>query len=235
MRLSWIEDAKRNAVLSAIRPIKNGWIIGLGSGSTVKYAVKELARLHRDRKFQFTIAPTSYQMEHMSASNGLTTISFSEVASVDYAIDGADQVQEGTLNLVKGGGGALLREKLIDTAARDLAIVIDQSKLSKHLGGKQPIPLEVLPLAYKYVQSVVAKIGGRAKVRESLGKIGPVITDNGNFILDADFGKIQNAVTVERRLKMIPGVLETGLFVGLRKKVYVGLRDGGVKILKTRQ
>lgn len=235
MSLSWIEEAKRNAVLSSIQRIKNGWIVGLGSGSTVAYAVRELARLRRDNKLQFTIAPTSYQMEHLSASYGLTTISFSEVASVDYAIDGADQVQEGTLNLVKGGGGALLREKLIDTAARELAIVIDETKLSKHLGGKQPIPLEVMPLAYKYVHSVIANMGGRAKLREGLGKTGPVITDNGNFILDADLGKIRNAAPVEHRLKMIPGVMETGLFVGLKKEVYVGLRRGGVRILKSRQ
>jgi ribose 5-phosphate isomerase A len=102
------------------------------------------------------------------------------------------------------------------------------------LGGKQLIPLEVLPLAYKYVQSVVAKMGGRAKLRESLGKAGPVITDNGNFILDADFGKIQSPVQLERRLQAIPGLLETGLFTGLRKRVYVGLRGGGVRVLKTR-
>ena len=234
MKLSWIEDAKRNAVLKAIEPIRNGWIVGLGSGSTVSYAVKELARLRRDRKFQFSIVPTSYQIEHLSTSNGLTTISMNEVAGIDYAIDGADQVQENTLNLVKGRGGALLREKLVDIAARDLAIVIDESKLSKYLGGKQSIPIEVLPLAYKYVQSAVAKIGGRAKLRESIGKAGPVITDNGNFILDADFGKIQNAVPLERRLKTIPGILETGLFIGLTKQVYVGLRSGKVRVLKTR-
>ncbi|HKM51216.1 MAG TPA: ribose-5-phosphate isomerase A, partial [Candidatus Bathyarchaeia archaeon] len=124
--------------------------------------------------------------------------------------------------------------KLVDTAALDLAVVVDESKVSKHLGGKQSIPLEVLPLAYKYVQSVVARMGGRAKLRESLGKAGPVITDNGNFILDADFGKIQNAVPLERRLKAIPGILETGLFLGLTKQVYVGLRTGKVKVLKTR-
>ena len=233
MNLSWIEDAKRNAVLKAIQPIRNGWIIGLGSGSTVGYAVKELARLRRDRRFQISVVPTSYQIEHLSTSNGLTTISLSEVACVDYAIDGADQVEEDTLNLVKGGGGALLREKLVDSASRELAIVVDESKLSKHLGGKQHIPLEVLPLAHKYVQSVVAKMGGRARLRESLGKAGPVITDNGNFILDADFGKIQNPAQLERRLQAVPGLLETGLFTGLRKRVYVGLRAGGVKILKT--
>ena len=234
MKLSWVEEAKRRAVLKAIEPIKNGWIIGLGSGSTVTYAVKELARLRRDRRFQLSIVPTSYQMEHLCISNGLTVTSLSEVVNVDYAIDGADQVQEGSLSLVKGGGAALLREKLVDTASRQLAIVVDETKLSKHLGGKQPIPLEVLPLGYKYVQSAVAKMGGRAKLRESLGKAGPVITDNGNFILDADFGKVQNPNQLDRQLKAIPGLLETGFFTKLKKRVYVGLRSGGVKILTNR-
>lgn len=232
--MSWIEDAKRRAALKAVEQVKNGWIVGLGSGSTVTWAVKELARMRRDRKFELSIVPTSYQIEHLAASYGLPIISLNEVVSVDYAIDGADQVQEGTLNLVKGGGAAIMREKIVDTAARDLAIVVDESKLSKHLGGKQPIPVEVLPFAYRYVQAAIAKMGGRTKLRESAGKVGPVITDNGNFILNADFGKIRNVVPLERRLRTISGILETGFFIGLTKRVYVGLRRGGVKILKPR-
>jgi len=234
MTLPWIEDAKRKAILKAIEPIKTGWIIGLGSGSTIAYAVKELARLRRDRKFDISIVPSSYQIEQLSIQNGLPIMSLNEAVSIDYTIDGADQVQQGTLHLVKGGGGALLQEKLVDVAAHDLAIAVDQSKLSKHLGGKQSIPLEVYPPAYRYVMSVIAKMGGRARLREGGGKVGPVITDNGDVLLDADFGIIRDPASLERRLKAIPGILETGLFLKLAKRVYVGLRNGEVKILKHR-
>lgn len=229
--MSWIEDAKRNAVLKAVEPVKNGWVIGLGSGSTVAYAVKELARLRRDRKMEFSVVPTSYQMEHMANSHGLRTIGLNEIVNVDYAIDGADQVQQGTLNLIKGGGGALLREKVVDSAARCLVVVADQSKIVKTLGGRQAVPLEVLPFAYKSVQAEITKMRGRAKLRESVGKVGPVITDNGNFLVDADFGQIKNPAKLDCRLKAIPGILETGLFIRLVDRVYVGHKNGDVKTL----
>jgi len=232
--LSWIEDAKRNAVLKALEPVKNGWAIGLGSGSTMAHAVKELARLQRDRKMEFSVIPTSYQMEYLAASHGLRITSLNEVARVDYAIDGADQVKIGSLDLVKGGGGALLREKIVDSSARHLVVAVDQFKVVDHLGGKQLIPLEVLPSAYRYVRSEVAKMGGKAKVRESAGKMGPVITDNGNFLVDVDFGRIHNPSRLERGLRAIPGVLETGLFVGLVDRVFVGQRNGKVRIMNPR-
>jgi len=230
MSLSWIEDAKHRAVLKALEPIKTGWIIGLGSGSTMSYAVKELTRLRRARHIEVVVVPTSYQIESLAIAHGLVIKSINEVGTIDYAIDGADQVQEGSLNVIKGGGGAMLREKIIDSAAKTLAIVVHAPKLSKYLGGNQTVPLEVLPFAHKYVQSRIVKLGGRAKLRESASKVGPVITDNGNFLLDADFGRIQNPTVLERRLKTIPGLLETGLFLNMVDKVYVGLNNG-VKLL----
>jgi len=229
--LSWIEDAKRNAVLKALEPVKSGWIIGLGSGSTMAYAVKELARLQRDRKMELSVVPTSYQMENLATSHGLKIASLNEVARVDYAIDGADQVRKGSLDLVKGGGGALLREKIVDSSAHSFVVVVDEYKMVDYLGGKQPIPLEILPFAYKYVRSEVAKIGGRAKLRESEGKMGPVISDNGNFLVDADFGPVQSPSKLERRLKFVAGVLETGLFVGMTDRAYIGQRNGKVNVI----
>ena len=223
--MSWIEDAKRRAVLKALEPIKTGWVIGLGSGSTMSYAVKELSRLRRARHIEVTVIPTSYQIENLAIAHGLVIKSINEVGTIDYAIDGADQVQEGSLNVIKGGGGAMLREKIIDSAAQTLVIVVHATKLSKHLGGKQTVPVEVLPFAYKYVQSKITKLGGRATLRESENKAGPVITDNGNFLLDADFGQIQNPTLLERHLKAIPGLLETGLFLNMADAVYVGLNN----------
>ena len=230
MSLSWIEDAKNRAVLKALEPIKTGWIIGLGSGSTMSYVVKELTRLRRARHIEVAVVPTSYQIESLAIAHGLVIKSINEVGTIDYAIDGADQVQEGSLNVIKGGGGAMLREKIIDSAAQTLAIVVHATKLSKFLGGNQTVPVEVLPFAHKYVQSRIIKLGGRAKLRESASKVGPVITDNGNFLLDADFGRIQNPTLLERHLKAIPGLLETGLFLNMVDKVYVGLKNG-VKLL----
>lgn len=231
MKLSWIEDAKRKAVLKALEAVRNGWIIGLGSGSTTAYAVSEIARLTKVRKLEVSVVPTSHQIENLALSHGLRIVSMNEALTVDYAIDGADQVEELTLNLIKGGGAAMLREKIVDTAARKLAIVIDETKISKHLGGKQSVPLEVLPFAYKYVQAQIVKMGSRARLREGGGKVGPVITDNGNFVLDADFGRINKPALLERRLKAIPGLVETGLFLNMVDVVYVGLSTGEVKSL----
>jgi ribose 5-phosphate isomerase A len=230
--LTWIEDAKRRAVLKAIQPIRNGWIIGLGSGSTTAYAVAEISRLVRARRFDLSVVPTSHQIENLAASHGLKIRTLNEIHTVDYAIDGADQVEVPTLNVVKGGGGAMLREKIVDSAAHELAIVVDERKLVKHLGEKQAIPLEVLPFAYKTIQVEIAKMGGRARLRESAGKAGPVITDNGNIILDADFGRIDHPEQLDRKLKMLPGLLETGLFIKMADSAYVGLKSGKVEVLQ---
>jgi ribose 5-phosphate isomerase A len=230
--LPWVEDAKRKAVLKAIQPIKSGWVIGLGSGSTTAYAVAEIARLVKTMRYELSVVPTSYQMENLAASHGIRIRTMNEVHSVDYAIDGADQVEIRSLNIVKGGGGAMLREKIVDSAARKVAIVVDERKLTQHLGEKQSIPLEVLPFAYKSVQVKIANMNGRARLRESTEKAGPVITDNGNFILDADFGRIEHPAQLDRSLKMLPGLLETGLFLKMTDCVYVGLKDGKVEVLE---
>jgi ribose 5-phosphate isomerase A len=234
MSLSWIEEAKRKAVLKALEPIKTGWIIGIGSGSTTAYAVAELGRITKAGKLQVSIVPTSHQIENLAIAHGLEILSLNESPTLDYAIDGADQVEQLSLNLIKGGGASMLREKIVDSAARRLAIVVDETKLSRHLGGRQPVPLEVSQFSYKYVQSRIVRMGGRARLREGAGKVGPVVTDNGNFVLDADFGKIDEPAKLERRLRSIPGILETGLFIKMADAVFVGLSNGEVKLLEPR-
>ena len=232
--MSWIEDAKRKAVLKSLQPIKNGWIIGIGSGSTTAYAISELGRMTKSGRLDVSIVPTSHQVENLAIAHGINMMSMSEAHTLDYAIDGADQVEQTTLNLIKGGGAAMLREKVVDSAARRLAVVVDETKISRHLGGKQTVPLEVLPFAYKSVQASVARMGGKARLRESAGKAGPVITDNGNFVLDADYGKIDRPQALDHRLRAIPGVLETGLFINMADVVYVGKRSGEVEALRAR-
>ena len=230
--MTWLEDAKRRAVLKALQPVRNGWIIGVGSGTTTSFAIAEISRLVKTKRFELSIVPTSHQIEHLAIAHGLRIRAINEVHAVDYAIDGADQVEVPSLNVVKGGGGAMLREKIVDSSAHKLVIVVDERKLAKHLGEKQPIPLEVLPLAYKSVQVKITNMGGRARLRESTGKVGPVVTDNGNFILDADFGRIAYPTQLDHRLKMLPGVLETGLFLKMVDCVYVGRKDGKVEVLQ---
>jgi len=230
--LSWVDNAKRRAVLKALQPVKNGWTIGVGSGTTTAYALAEISRLAKAKRLELSIVPTSHQIEHLAIAHGLKIRTINEVLTVDYAIDGADQVEVPSLNLVKGGGGAMLREKIVDSAAKRLAIVVDERKLTKHLGEKQSIPLEVLPLAYKSVQVKITNLGGRARLRESAGKVGPVVTDNGNFILDADFGPIASPAQLDHKLKTFPGVLETGLFLKMVDCVYVGRRDGTIETLR---
>jgi len=203
----------------------------LGSGSTTAYAVAEIARLVKVMRFELSVVPTSHQIENLAIAHGLRIRTLNEVHSVDYAIDGADQVEVDSLNVVKGGGGAMLREKIVDSAASKLVIVVDERKLTQHLGEGQSIPLEVLPFAYKSVQVKITNMGGRARLRESTEKAGPVVTDNGNFILDADFGRIDRPVQLDRRLKMLPGLLETGLFLKMTDYVYVGRKDGKVDVL----
>jgi len=231
--LSRIEDARRKAVLKALEPVRNGWVIGLGSGSTMAMAVAELARIVRGRRLEVSVVPTSHQIESLAIAHGLRVQSMNDAFTIDYAIDGADQVEEKSLNAIKGGGAALLREKVVDSAARKLALVVDETKVSRHLGGRQPVPLEVLPSAWRYVQTRIAKMGGRAKIREGTGKVGPIVTDNGNLILDADFGQIEKPNLLERKLHEIPGLLETGLFLGMADVAYVGHSTGEVRQIES--
>ncbi|MEM2107108.1 MAG: ribose 5-phosphate isomerase A, partial [Candidatus Bathyarchaeia archaeon] len=146
--------------------------------------------------------------------------------------DGADQVELRTLNMVKGGGGALAREKVVDSNSRKVAIIISEDKLVRKLGEAGPVPVEVLPFAVDAVMHTVMRMGGRPTLRHGAGKVGPVITDNGNMILDVDFGPIDDPSALERKIRMVPGVVEVGLFIGIADFIYVGRADGTVDVLR---
>jgi ribose 5-phosphate isomerase A len=158
----------------------------------------------------------------------LTTLD--EHPVLDLAIDGADEVDK-NLDMIKGGGGALTREKIVASSAKQVIIVADESKLVEKLG-KFKVPIEVLPFALAPVTKSIKELGGKPLLRESKGKVGAVVTDNGNYILDVDFGLIDNTKALDEKLKRTPGVIETGLFIGLANKVYLGKSDGIIQLEK---
>jgi len=227
------EAPRRLAVIKAAEQIKDGNVIGLGSGSTIAGAIEEIAKVLKERSLKALFIPTSHQIELAAITHGLKLALFTEYPEPDLAIDGADQVDE-RLNMIKGGGAALAREKVVDASAKKLLIVVDEQKLVKKLGEQQPVPLEVLPFAHQAVIRRISKLGGKPTLREGKGKVGPIVTDNGNFIVDSDFGTIDNPANLERELKSIPGIIETGLFVDMATSVYVGKRDGTVQTLERR-
>jgi ribose 5-phosphate isomerase A len=219
---TWVEKAKKMAALEAVKHVKNGFIVGLGSGSTAAYAIEEIGNKIARKKLHVLGVPTSYQAFTFAVKHGITITTLDEHPVPDVTIDGADQV-DADLNLIKGMGGALTREKIVACASKQNVIVADASKKVTVLGENgQPVPIEVLPFAVPFVMRRVKEIGGTPILREGTGKVGPVITDNGNVILDVNFGLIRKPADLARDLKAVSGVVETGLFVGMAHIVYVG-------------
>ncbi len=219
--MGWREGAKKRAALEAVKLVQDGSIVGLGSGSTVVYAIQEIGRKIREKNLKVFGIPTSYQASMLAVENGIPLTTLNEHPKPDLAIDGTDQVDP-QLNLIKGMGGALTQEKVVDSAARQLVIVADETKMAEKLGTNQPVPVEILPFALTPVMLRIQELGGKTVLREGKGKVGPVVTDNGNFILDADFGPITAPKELNLKLKSIPGVIETGLFIELADTIYLG-------------
>jgi ribose 5-phosphate isomerase A len=218
----WVEAAKRKAVLEAVKHVKDGVVVGLGSGSTAAMAIEALGERIQKEKLGVLGIPTSYQAFLLAVKHGIAVTTLEEHGVIDVTIDGADQIDP-ELNLIKGMGAALVREKIVASASKVNVIIADESKKVKVLGEKgQPVPVEVLPFAISVVKRKIEAIGGKAVLREGKGKVGPVITDNGNVVIDASFGPIGDAAELEKKLKMISGVVETGLFIGLANFAYVG-------------
>jgi len=228
--MSWREDAKRRVALEAVKSIEDGFIVGLGSGSTVAYAVSELGRRIRREKLNVLGVPASYKTFLLAVEHGISVTTLNEHPNPDLDIDGADQIDD-DLNLIKGMGGALTREKIVAAASKRLIIIADETKLTDSLGKDQLLPVEVLPFALPLVANRIKKMGGKPKLRERKDGSGPYMTDNGNFILDVDFGIIRDPPHLDESLKRIPGIIETGLFIGMAEKAYVGTKTG-VKIIQ---
>jgi ribose 5-phosphate isomerase A len=227
-----VENEKRNAALAAVKHVKDNFIVGLGSGSTAAYAIEALGEKIKQEKIRLLAVPTSYQAFLLAVKCGITITTLEEHPAIDVTIDGADQIDP-KLNLIKGMGAALAREKIVATASKQNITIADKNKKVKALGeNNHPVPVEILPFAIASVKQKIEKFGGTPILREGKGKLGPVITDNGNAVIDAVFGVIDNAEELEKKLKMIPGVVETGLFIGLANIAYVGNNSSVEKIEK---
>lgn len=219
--MNWMETAKKRAAISAVTHVKSGQILGLGSGTTIAYALEEIGRKISERKFHVSGVPTSYQTLQLAVKHNIPLTTLEEHPQLDLVIDGADQVDR-DLNMIKGMGGALTREKIIASASKIKIFVVDETKLTNKLGTDQPVPIEVLPFALTTIMEKLCKIGAQPVLREAAHKLGPVISDNGNFLIDAQFGSIDNPEKLNLILKTIPGIVETGLFLGFADVVYVG-------------
>lgn len=220
------EVAKRLAGREAARLVKDGAIVGLGTGSTAAHAIEELGRRMREEGLGILGIPTSYQAAELARRNGIPLRTLDDVNRVDIAIDGADEVDPDK-NLIKGGGAAHTREKVIDSLADFFVAVVDDSKLVDHLGEKYPVPVEVIPMALAPVMRRLEAMGGDPVLRVAVNKDGPVITDQGNLVVDVRFLSIEDPKGLESTLNNIPGVVENGLFVKLADLVIVGNRGDG--------
>ena len=217
---------------AAIKEVKSEMILGLGSGSTAALMIKSLAeeiRLGRLKKIKGVA--TSFQSEVLALELGIPLIDLASVSEIDLAIDGADEVDP-KFQLIKGGGACHVREKLVAAKANKLLIVVDQTKMVKNLNKVFPLPIEVLPNAWKQVKDVIFGMQGSSTLRMAQKKAGPVVTDQGNLILDVLFDEgISNPKDIEMRLNNIPGVLENGLFVDLTDKVLVGKIENNAPVV----
>lgn len=224
---------KLAAEKAVVENVKEGMILAIGSGSTVVYAVKKISELNKEKDLNLKCISTSFQSYQLIIENGLTLASLEQYPEIDLDIDGADEIDK-DLNLIKGGGGCLVQEKIVAYNSKKLVIVADFRKNSNKLGEnwKKGIPIEVVPIAYFPVMKKLEKMGGKSVLRMAQAKAGPLVTDNGNFIVDADFGILENPSELHEKIIHIPGVVDTGLFINMASMAYIGERNGKVLILK---
>jgi len=221
-------ELKQEAATFAAAQLEDGLIVGLGSGTTARLAVAAIGE-RVQKGLRIIGIPTSEQTADEARSLGIPLSTLGEYSRIDVTIDGADEVEFGTLDLVKGGGGNLLREKIVATASSRLFIVVDESKLVRHLGTHASVPVEVAQFGWQATARSLAKLKATPTLRQRSGGE-PFVTDGGNYILDCSFGPIESATTLQRELDSVVGVVEHGLFIGLTSRVFVGT-PGGVKQL----
>lgn len=215
------KDLKRMVGIAAAGLIENGMVCGIGTGSTVAFLIEELGRRVKEEKLEITGVPTSFQSKILCQAYGIKVRDPQDSTELDLAIDGADEVDP-ELNAIKGGGAAHTREKIVAAMAKRFVIIVDESKLVPCLGTAFPVPVEIIPSALSFVTAQIKSWGGESKLRMGVKKDGPVVTDNGQFVIDVKFGPGTDLRKIDAQLHHLPGVVETGLFYDLAKQVLVG-------------
>jgi ribose 5-phosphate isomerase A len=224
---------KQEVGKAAAALVKSGSIVGLGTGSTTAYAIQFIGeRLQSGELKDIKGIPTSFQAEVLAKQYKIPLTTLDAVDHIDIAIDGADEVDP-QKNLIKGGGAAHTREKIVDYLANEFIVVVDSGKLVDRLGSVFPVPVEVIPIAVTPVMRTIEKLGGKPQLRMGVKKAGPVITDQGNMVVDAKFDSIDDPASLEKTLNNIPGVVENGIFVNCVDLVLVGeVKDGQPAVRK---
>ncbi len=223
-------EKKRLAGEYAATLIENGMTVGIGTGSTVFFFVKALKKRMDEENLEFTGVVTSFQTRCLCEELGIKLVDVSSVDKLDIAVDGADEVDP-ELNGIKGGGAAQTIEKVVAGLAEKYVFIIDETKKVSYLGETFPIPVEVIPQAWRSVRNSIKKMGFDSEIRIAKRKDGPVITDNGNFVLDVTIGRKVDIDKLNKDITMLPGVLETGLFIGYGDIACVGT-DNGVEVIR---
>lgn len=224
-----VEKEKELAAKEAVKLISNNQVVGLGTGSTAYYVIKEIGEMVRNGLSIQTI-PTSNKTGELAKSLNIPLIDINSVEYIDITIDGADEFN-GDLVLIKGGGGALMREKIVASMTKQEIIIADSTKKVGQLG-KFPLPVEIIPFAANYVSRQLLKIKGVGKLR--IKNNTPFITDQGNYILDTNFGFITDPVSLSDSLNKVEGIVCHGLFIGLAERVIIGVGETGATVIYKR-
>ena len=221
------DDAMEALSSDALKLIKNNQVIGLGSGRAATSLVKSLAKLIKLKNYNIKGIPTSLQIKLVAGKAGIELIQSDQVNHIDIVFDGADQINSEKY-VIKGGGGALLRENILFSLANKVVVMADKTKFVKNF--TRTVPIEIHPLARNAIINSIKKLGGESKIR-SLDRGYPFFTENGNIILDCDFGTIKNPKTLTQKIKQIPGVLESGIFLKKPDIIYKAKTNGKFEII----
>lgn len=222
-----LEVLKKEAGRKAAENVKDGMTIGLGTGSTAYYTIERVAERIKEEKLNLHAVSTSFQTTFLCHKWGIPLLDISSVSFLDLAIDGADEIDP-RKNLIKGKGAAHTLEKIVAAMARTFYVVADESKTVPILGTSMPVPVEILPHAYESTYHRIQDLGAERCVLRMAqqGKQGPIVSDHGNFIIDAYFKDIDQPKALEQELNLIPGVIDNGLFGGYANKVYLATEKG---------
>ena len=222
-----VKVMKQEVGKAAANLVKSNSIVGLGTGSTTAYAIEYIGKRLKEGELSNILGiPTSFQAEVLAKKYGIPLTTLDAVDHIDVAIDGADEVDPNK-NLIKGGGAAHTREKVVDSLADSFIVVVDSGKLVDSLGSTFLLPVEVIPMAMTPAMAALAKLGGKPELRMGIKKAGPVVTDQGNLVIDVKFDEIKDPANLEKTINNIPGVLENGLFVDVANVVLIGeIKDG---------